>query len=557
MLAQAPGPSPFLYSASALATTPLPLSNDPDSLAFLRERIFAYGAVMVGIGAFGLAMRALFSTADDYFANISEDVSLVPHVLAMLVSLGVVIAAKWGPLHRGFLLTTEALGVILGSTAYIAMGTGIPVMNSPGIITVMALFFGFMARAVYVPSPARRTALLGAILAVPLAYGVYRTYSRDPHVSDFLALHAELGLTSEILSIESYAFSEVYSASAIWLMAVGLCTLASRTLYGLRRTAANFTRLGQYTLERKLGEGGMGEVYLANHSLLRRPAAVKLLPVEKAGAASIARFEREVQRTAELQHPNTITVFDYGRTPEGVFYYAMEFIDGATFDELVQVDGPQSPERVRHLLLQAVGPLIEAHNAGLIHRDIKPANMMVRGQMPQDLVKVMDFGLVKDLSQNADPALSQLGQITGTPQYMAPESIRDPLAVDARADLYALGAVAYYLLTGSPVFEAATVVEVCSHHLHTTPEAPSVRLGSELPRELEELILSCLEKDPELRPQSAREVHSALLALELEPWRDGDAEAWWRTFGGAIGALRDRGEVVASAPTLAVDLRQR
>ena len=266
----------------------------------------------------------------------------------------------------------------------------------------------------------------------------------------------------------------------------------SQTIHGLRKAVSDIQRLGQYTLEEKLGEGGMGVVYRASHAMLRRPTAIKLLLPDRAGKDALTRFEREVRRTAMLTHPNTVTVFDYGRTTDGVFYYAMELLEGASLDEVVEVDGPQPEERVIHLLEQAAASLAEAHDAGLIHRDVKPGNILVvdRGGI-SDLVKVVDFGLVKDVGSKArgeatsEPALTMANAITGTPLYIAPETVTAPETVDARTDLYALGAVGYWLLTGTHVFGGKSILEVCAHHLHSVPDPPSARLGAPVSPDLE------------------------------------------------------------------------
>ena len=326
-------------------------------------------------------------------------------------------------------------------------------------------------------------------------------------------------------------------AGGIALSALGAAYLsASGSVRRLRRQIAAARRLGQYTLEEKLGEGGMGAVYNAEHAMLRRPTAVKLLRPGDATHQRLARFEREVQLTSRLTHPNTIAIFDYGRTPEGVFYYAMEYLDGLTLEELVRLDGPQPPGRVIHLLEQVCGALAEAHAVGLIHRDIKPANLMLcqRGGIP-DFVKVLDFGLVKELSRESLPPLSVAGTFIGTPHYLAPEAIRTPDKVDARSDLYAAGAVGYFLLTGAPVFQGRTLLEICGQHLHAEPAPPSRCAPYPMPPALEGLILRCLAKDPAARPASALEVLDALQAtLVLDPWRRADAERWWRERGGSL-----------------------
>jgi serine/threonine-protein kinase len=289
----------------------------------------------------------------------------------------------------------------------------------------------------------------------------------------------------------------------------------------------------------------MGAVYRASHALLRRATAVKLLPPEKAGARNLARFEREVQLTAMLTHPNTVNIFDYGRTPQGVFYYAMEDLDGINLEELVIAYGPLEPARVIHILEQVCGSLSEAHAIGLVHRDIKPANIILceRGGIA-DTAKVVDFGLVKDIGapQNGGSGLSQINTLLGTPLYMAPETITAPDRIDARSDLYALGAVAYFLLTGEPPFVGASVLEVCAKHLHETPLAPSLRLGRPLPPDLEAIVLACLAKKPEARPESAAVLGEALLACDLPRWSAAQARAWWDQEGAHARSIRPKPE---------------
>jgi len=345
-------------------------------------------------------------------------------------------------------------------------------------------------------------------------------------------------------------------AGAAWLVllsGVGMSGLlgfglsAVKTIRRLRGQVREAQQFGQYTLLERLGEGGMGVVYKARHALLRRPTAIKLLAGQDHDPARVARFEREVQLTSELTHPNTIAIYDYGRTPAGVFYYAMEHIDGVTLEQLVQSAGPLPAARVSHFIQQAASALHEAHGLGLIHRDIKPANLMLcrRGGIP-DFVKVMDFGLVKDLAAGASggaPAITRSTEINllGTPSYLAPEAIAKPSEVDARVDLYALGAVAYYLLVGQPVFTGESIVEVCGHHLHTPPVPPSERTHHPVPPALERLILRCLEKDPTDRFPSMEALLHALRELTgVGHWSTEDASAWWRERGDAlIQSLRD------------------
>jgi serine/threonine protein kinase len=243
----------------------------------------------------------------------------------------------------------------------------------------------------------------------------------------------------------------------------------------------------------------------------------------------LARFEREVQITSRLVHPNTISIFDYGRTAEGVFYYVMEYLDGLDLQRLVDQYGPVEPARAIHILAQVSGALAEAHALGLIHRDIKPANIIITERPDEpDVVKVVDFGLVKTFGTRMTESAAS-DTITGTPLYMAPEAISQPDSVDGRADLYAVGAVAYFLLTGKHVFEAVSVLEVCSKHLLETPVPPSQRLGKALPADLEAIVLGCLAKDRNSRPASAAVLRTALLACADAADIDlPAARAWWQ-----------------------------
>jgi serine/threonine-protein kinase len=298
-----------------------------------------------------------------------------------------------------------------------------------------------------------------------------------------------------------------------------LILIAVMSVYGAyrieasRQEAAEARRLGQYVLREKIGGGGMGEVYLADHVLLRRPCAVKLIRPERAGdPAMLQRFEREVRATATLTHPNAVQVFDYGHTPDGTFYYVMEFLPGPTLEELVKRDGPLPPERAVHFLRQLCGALGEAHAVGLIHRDIKPGNVIVceRGRVP-DVAKLLDFGLVQSAAPaESDEKLTQVGSVLGTPAFLAPEQASGE-AVDGRTDIYALGALAYFLLTGRPPFVEKSPVKLLAAHLHATPE-PLRSLRPDLPADLEAVVLRCLAKKPDDRFPDVRELDRALAA---------------------------------------------
>ena len=375
--------------------------------------------------------------------------------------------------------------------------------------SLLALTHVNICRAMIVPSMPNRTVWLAVLSFAVVVLS-----------SAFAALPREIvqsGVTRDRIVVTTILWSTA---------AVAVATVASRVIYGLRKIAREARQLGQYALEEKIGEGGMGEVYRARHAMLRRPTAVKLLTGD-GSESQLHRFEKEVQLTARLTHPNTISVYDYGRTPEGIFYYAMELLDGLTLQKLVDDDGPQPAGRVIHLLRQVCAALKEAHGIGLIHRDIKPANIHLcrRGGVP-DFVKVLDFGLVREVKDAGDVTRSNVDAVVGTPLYMAPEAILTPDRIDARADIYGLGCVAYYLATGAPPFEGKSVVEICAHQLHSIPQPPSQR--GPVPDDLERLILSCLAKDRNDRPEGAEALSRALeRCRDASSWTEGDAESWW------------------------------
>ena len=374
-----------------------------------------------------------------------------------------------------------------------------------------------------------------------------------------------IGVVSEIDWDEAYATLAVVRRAfallgAALLLMAGAIALSSLRIYSLQREVARAERLGQYTLEDKIGEGGMGAVYRARHAFLRRPTAVKLIRSGLVSPEALSRFEREVQLTGQLTHPNTIAIYDYGRTPEGIFYYAMEYLPGLPLDQVIRGDGPQPESRVIHLVKQICASLAEAHGAGLVHRDVKPANAMLceRGGV-YDVVKVLDFGLVKELGSGDEASVTGMGHVVGTPLYMAPESVSGAQHVDPRSDVYAVGAVAYALVTGRQVFTGNSGVEIIGHHLHTAPVPPSERLSHPIDPFLERLILACLAKRPEDRPQDA----GALLQtdrrrMEGPVWSQREAREWWETKAPAmVAARRAAEESVSRGPKLAVAVSSR
>lgn len=501
-----------------------------DQAAFLRRRVQLYLRVVLGFMIAFLAVGALKLL---FFWSLGFDHPMSKPSVVL-----------WSNLLIGGLTITVALALVavrrvqtsslqpleLGVTLLLCLGAieAMPLLpqGAPALMLAFPVLLYLVLRAALVPSSPTVTLGVGLATSVALSGAFYWRVAQGPTPDVF----------------HRYVWTAPLIFGAFFSVATAI---VSRVIYGLQERVREAMQLGNYHLREKLGEGGMGEVYLADHALLKRPTAVKLLPPEKVGERAIARFEREVRQLARLTHPNTVSIFDFGRTPGGIFYYAMEYLDGLDLEELVELEGPQPPGRVAHILSQVSRALAEAHDVGLIHRDVKPANVMLchRGGMA-DVAKVVDFGLVKDLSGSTQ--LSHGDVINGTPLFMAPESLTSPDSVDGRTDLYALGAVGYFLLTGEYVFDGATMVEVCSHHLHSEPIPPSAKAS--VPGDLEAIILRCLAKKPEARFQDARSLHEALRAVE-NVWTEAEAEGWWRDHAAAVDQLRRRRLTSVSTPS--------
>ena len=525
--------------AAGLGSVP---QGTKEELRFVQDRLALLGKVTFFIS--GMFLIAV-ATADHLrHLHRVQMTGRVSHALGTLIALGL-----WQVLRRRRVFSPSALLVfdLLGTWCICAsfIGMGHFAVQPYGYYTAMlAVTHVSITRAMVVPSKPRRTLLLGVA-----------------SFAGFLLMRATLPETPEMLLLGGRARGVV--EAALWSTAgVAVSTVASSVIYGLHKRAKEALQLGQYTLEEKIGQGGMGEIYRARHAMLRRPTAVKLL-LGNSTELQLRRFEKEVQLTARLTHPNTISIYDYGRTPDGVFYYAMELLEGMTLEQLVATHGPLPPGRAIHLLLQACGALQEAHQIGLIHRDIKPANLFLcrRGEIP-DFVKVLDFGLVRELKNSEETTQSNVNLVVGTPLYMSPEAILEPDRVDEATDVYGLGAVAYFLLTGTTPFRGKTVLEVCAHHMHSVPPPPSAHLP--VPEDLERVIMSCLQKLKEARPASAR---ALVLALEscaaASSWNRTDAERWWASTESARAAATSEpaftlGSGEQTRRTLAVaDLEQR
>jgi serine/threonine-protein kinase len=371
---------------------------------------------------------------------------------------------------------------------------------------------------VVIPTRPIKAALvtLASVSAAPVVIGfmvMTRRTTFNPHAGDFF-------------------FWCVFPYLLVTLMAY----VGSRMIYTLGKAVTEARELGSYRLVERLGAGGMGEVWRAQHRLLARPAAIKLIHPVTGGSSedAIRRFEREAQVTAGLTSPHTVRLFDFGIADDGSFYYVMELLDGLDLQTLVERHGPVAVERAIYLLRQVCHSLAEAELHGLVHRDIKPANLIVgRYGGEHDFVKVLDFGIVKeehDVMQTGALELTRDNMLRGTPGYIAPEQALASAPVDRRADIYAVGCVAYYLLTGSPVFTGDTPMAVVIHHAHTPPTPPSERSTQPIPPALDQLVMACLAKDPAERPQSAKELSRRLSEITgINPWTEERASEWWDT----------------------------
>jgi hypothetical protein len=393
----------------------------------------------------------------------------------------------------------------------------------PGLIRVLFEFSGLMLsllvatqilaiRAALVPSSLKHSLALAAMVGLPIC--ICTAAGWPPMLPPPFAL-----------APDDRGFLFVFGINW-WMFTGAACGVMARVVHRLQSEVQVAKRLGQYELGEKVGQGGMGIVYRARHALMKRPVAIKLLPPEAAGQNAIRRFEREVQLTSQLSHPNTVVIHDYGRTHEGVFYYVMEFVEGATLDQVSVASGPMPSGRVVRILEMVAGALGEAHEHGLVHRDVKPANILLgpRGGEP-DVVKVLDFGLVRAIRAETD--VTDANVMVGTPLFMSPEAMREPDKVDGRSDLYSLGAVAYYLLSGHHVFDGKTALDICAKHIQDAPK-PLTTLVPDIDLELEKIVLKCLEKEPANRFSSARELCQALsLCPSRKDWTPDKARAWW------------------------------
>lgn len=369
-----------------------------------------------------------------------------------------------------------------------------------------------LSYGIFIPNTWKR----GSAIILPLA------------VAPYVVLHFHQRISPEVDSFLSDVAFE--TPVPLTLVAAAIAIYGSHVINSVRREAFKAKQFGQYRLGDRLGGGGMGVVHRAEHVLLKRPCAIKLIkPENEADTRSVADFEKEVKATARLTHWNTIEIFDYGRTDDGTFYYVMELLPGRSLEELIERHGALDPPRVLFLLLQICDALEEAHSVGLIHRDLKPANIFVTRRGCQfDVAKLLDFGLVKE--RQSDETNESTRLLSGTPLYMSPEQATSYDEVDGRSDIYSLGCVAYHLLTGQPPFTGESVLSILAAHRQETA-APLREIFEDISEDLQRCVLKCLEKQPDDRFQEVGQFAEALRSCQLASrWSNADAQSWWRAY---------------------------
>ena len=497
---------------------PTELPEDLLNQAAGRLRILAW------LYAFVFFMAGLFP------ALIFDRAQLFSHILlwapaAISIVVGVTVALLLSTdrvprriaLHIGLVFEVAGSYGIAAAEFLNPQGPSVTVVPFLGLswVAVWTVLFTFV-----VPTPPRRAlvAALASVSAVPVVFGI--------------------GMATEIVFFLPSPLQFFFGLVFPYLLVVMMAYVGARVVYALGAEVSRARELGSYRLVERLGEGGMGEVWKAQHRLLARPAAIKLIRPTLApdGTARVSedtrrRFEREAQVIARLRSPHTVDLFDFGVSDDGGFYYVMELLEGLDAEKLVRRTGPVPAARAIHLLRQVCHSLSEAESCGLVHRDIKPANIFLcRYGEEFDFVKVLDFGIVKPTHDSAETgvALTRELSVHGTPAYMAPEQALGEANLDGRADIYAAGCVGYWLITGQLVFEASTPMGLLLHHTQTAPVPPSARTELPIPDALDRLILSCLAKDPALRPQTARELSRRLGEIDgAGAWTEEMAREWW------------------------------
>jgi serine/threonine-protein kinase len=501
-------PARLLAALQPDASVPFELPGDVTREARRRVCVAALLGAL-GYGTFLTVLLALMAQSGRF----QRSLDLTHDVLGLGICLALLAVAIARPVPDRFVMRTALVVQVLLAV----------------LISTAATWAGFL-RTAHVSSPAW---LLLMIILFPLLIPVGPRTALVVSVLCGLTLPGSLWWLSARGAIEADA-SDYWRVTSAAAVAVAIATIAARTVHGARRQAAAARQIGSYELLERLGTGGMGEVWKARHVLLARPAAVKRIrpetlqgPMEERDAV-VKRFLREAQVTAGLRSPHTVELFDFGVAADGTFYYAMEMLEGMNLEHFVYQFGALEPRRAVHWLRQACHSLGEAHARGLVHRDIKPANLFIcRYGRDDDFLKVLDFGLTRVVTTSEHAATTAVGPRMGTPGYMAPEQVFG-LALDARADLYALGCVAYWLLAGARPFESDQSGELMRLHVQSPPPPLASRARQAVPARLEAVVMACLAKEPGDRPASADALERALAgALDDGAWSADEARAWW------------------------------
>jgi hypothetical protein len=507
-------------------TTPH-LSEDTRSLLRVRLR----GATTIASLAFGaFLLWNLLPYADDPPSSL-----ILPAHIATFAVVTLCAAWVWRPcgmcvwtlrIVEALLVAVPAAFFLLLTAQKIAGTNGTPHPVNPNAPWIILVF----SYSLFIPNNWRRALVINGILCLIPIVTLLTVIAVNPAVR------------------ELYDAGNVVPLALEMAVTCAAATYGTHLMFSLRREAFEARQLGQYRLGKLLGSGGMGDVYLGEHQMLKRPCAIKVIrPGATLDPKSLTRFEREVMAMARLSHPNTVEVYDYGRTDDGTFFYVMEYLPGMTLHDLVDKHGALPPARVIHFLRQTCAALAEAHALGMLHRDIKPSNIFAayRGGVC-DVAKLLDFGLVKRVSESNSARITQDGTVAGTPQFMSPEQASSK-PLDARSDIYSLGAVGYFLLTGRPPFDDPSPLSVLIAHARDPVQPPS-ELRPDVPKDLEQVLLRCLAKDPADRFPDALALDEALAACSAAcGWTAADALRWWTENEG--GVIPPAPAVLASEPT--------
>jgi serine/threonine-protein kinase len=523
---------------TVVAGSGLHLTSEIETL--LRRRLMIYASIVLCLAA----IYALYCARNWWipgralFGSLRFDLAYTCSWLA------------WSALLLGILWRKRTLSLVWLRTIELMLFGGVVVLC--GLFIYVPTRLGALAKYGYLGEDAGWA--VGSALSLPgystiVAYGILipNTWRRCAAVVGVMAV-CPLVVSAVAMALSEPAIDRnlqitFFQNMSIWMVfGTTLAVLGSYRISVLQQEAFEARKLGQYVLKERLGSGGMGEVYLAEPHLLRRPCAIKLIRPERAGDPDVfRRFEREVQSMATLTHPNTVQIYDYGHAEDGTFYYVMEYLPGLSLEQLVQRDGPLPPERAVHVLRQVCGALREAHAIGLIHRDIKPGNILIceRGGL-HDVAKLLDFGLVLTQGAGADGVtVTHEGALAGTPAYMSPEQAGAHENLDPRSDIYSLGAVAYFLLTRQPPFVGRSPAQTVAAHIYEPP-APLSNYRPDVPEDLQAVVMRCLAKDPAQRFPDAQSLELALAAcLAAGHWTEKQAINWWRSQADSRGRGTD------------------